>query len=172
MNALISDAFNILDTAITGGAQEIAITGSTLDKTSLDKLSLYTIDNATTGDAPFCFSLNKYAQAIANMANYTTFMSDNMKDEFNRYGLVNFYGGMLISGISGAKKTALNELLVPDKRIFGVSGKIGEIDMRGSLRTYVTPDNNLEKFSIKVTGFEFGTVITHPEKVAKITFTA
>lgn len=173
MNAMISNVFNTLDAAITGGDQVVAITGSTLDKTSLDKLALYTIDNATTaGDTPFAFALNKYAQMIANMANYTTFMSDNMKDDYNRYGFVKEYGGLLISGISGAKKTALNELLVPDKRIFGVSGKIGEIDMRGALRTYVTPDNNLEKFVIKVTGFEFGTCITRPEKVAKITFTA
>ena len=114
MNAMISDVFNQLDTAITGGNQVFAITDSTLTKDALDKLSLYVLDEVNTNDAPFTFSLNKYAQAIANMAGYTSFMSDTMKDNFNRYGLVNFYGGLAISGISGAKKTALGELLVPD----------------------------------------------------------
>lgn len=44
--------------------------------------------------------------------------------------------------------------------------------MRGNLRVYVDPDDNHEKFNIKVTGFEYGTCITRPEKVAKITFGA
>lgn len=171
-NAMISDAFNILDTAVVGSDQVFAITGATLDKVSLDKLSLYVIDHSDNGDAPFTFSLNKYAQQIANISGYTSFMSDAMKDDYNRYGLVKEYGGMLISGISGAKKAADGALLVPDKRIFGVAGKIGNLDMRGELRVYQTPDNNRELFSIKITGFEYGTVITFPDKVAKVTFTA
>ena len=114
MNAMISDVFNLLDNTVTGSDQVIAITGSTLDKASLDKLALYVLDQVASGDTPFTFSLNKYAQAIANMANYTSFMSDNMKDDFNRYGFIREYDGLSISGISGAKKTALGELLVPD----------------------------------------------------------
>lgn len=114
MNAMISDVFNQVDAAVTGGDQMIAIADGTLTKTAMDKLSLYILDEVENNDAPFTFSLNKYAQAIANMAGYTSFMSDSMKDNFNRYGLVNFYGGLAISGISGAKKTATGELLVPD----------------------------------------------------------
>jgi len=171
-NAMIADVFGILDTAIAGSDQVFAITGSSLDKTSIDELSLYTIDHVEDGDTPFTFSLNKYAQQIANISGYTSFMSDNMKDEYNRYGLVKEYGGMLISGLSGAKKAADGALLVPDKRIFGVAGIIGDLEMRGDIRVYQTPDNNREKFDIKVTGFEYGTVITRPDKVAKITFTA
>ena len=41
-------------------------------------------------------------------------MSSTMKDDYNRYGLVKEYGGMLISGFSGARKAADGELLVPD----------------------------------------------------------
>jgi len=171
-NAMISDVFNILDTAVAGSDQVFAITGATLDKTSLDKLSLYAIDHAADGDSPFTFSLNKYAQQIANISGYTSFMSDNMKDDYNRYGLVKEYGGLLISGISGAKKAADGALLVPDKRIFAVAGKIGNLDMRGDLRVYQDADNNREKFNIKITGFEYGTVITFADKVAKVTFTA
>ena len=44
--------------------------------------------------------------------------------------------------------------------------------MRGQLRVYEDADNNQEKFNIKITGFEYGTCITRPEKVGKITFTA
>jgi hypothetical protein len=171
-NAMISDVFNILDTAVAGSDQVFAITGSSVDKTSMDKLALYVIDHADNGDTPFSFSLNKYAQQIANIAGYTSFMSDSMKDDYNRYGLVKEYGGMLISGISGAKKASDGSLLVPDKRIFGVAGKIGNLDMRGDLRIYQTADNNKEKFNLKITGYEYGTVITYSDKVAKITFTA
>lgn len=170
MNAMIADVFNLLDDTITATNQTVTLTGSTLDKTSLDTLALYVLDEVDSGDTPFIFSLNKYAQAIANMANYTSFMSDQMKDDFNRYGLIKEYDGLAISGISGAKRTATGELLVPDKRIFGVAGKIGELDMRGSIRVYESPDYNQEKYNLKITGFEYGTCITRPQKVGKIAF--
>jgi hypothetical protein len=171
-NKKIKDVFSALDAAIVGSDQVFAITGGTLDKTTLDKLALYTLDYADQGDAPFAFGLNKYAQAIANLAGYTSFMSDSMKDAYNRYGLVKEYGGLLIAGFSAAKKAADGELLVPDKRIFGVSGKIGEIADRGELRVYETLDNNKEVVSLKFTGYEYGIKVTNPEKVGKITFTA
>jgi hypothetical protein len=113
-NKKIKDVFAALDAAIVGAEQVFAITGSTLDKVTLDKLALYTLDQVDTGDAPFAFGLNKYAQAIANIAGYTSYMSDSMKDAYNRYGLIKEYGGLLIAGFSGAKKAADGELLVPD----------------------------------------------------------
>lgn len=171
-NAMVSDVFSILDAAIAGTDQVIAITGSSVDATSLDKLSLYTLDRVVNGDTPFTFSLSKYAQQIAKISGYTSYMSDNMKEDFNRYGLINFYGGMTIGGISAAKKAPNGDFLVPEKRIFGVAGKIGELTTRGDIRVYETMDNGKEVVNIKITGFEYGTVITKPEKVAKITFTA
>jgi hypothetical protein len=173
-NKKIKDVFSALDNAISGGAQVFAVTGgeSALTKTVLDKLALYVLDELADGDEGIIFGLNKYAQAIANMAGYTSFMSDKMKDEYNRYGLVKEYGGCLIGGFSGARKAADGELLVPDKRIFGVAGKIGTICDRGELRVYETLDNNRERVSLKFTGYEYGIKITNPEKVAKITFTA
>lgn len=172
LNSEISEVFNDIDDGITGGDQVIANGGDTLTKVALDKLALYVIDRVDSGDSPLAFGLNKYAQAIANMAGYSSYMSNNMKEEFNRYGLIRDYNGLSISGISGAKKTATGELLIPDKRIFGVAGKIGELDTRGEIRVYETPDNNQEKMNLKITGFEFGYAITHPEKVAKITMNA
>lgn len=169
---MIASVFSSLDAGITGSDKVFAITGATLTKTVMDQLSLYVLDNMDDGDAPFVFGLNKYAQAIANMSGQSSYMSDSMKDSFNRYGLVKEYGGMLISGFSAAKKAADGANLVPDLRIFGVGGIIGDLDMRGDLRVYETLDNNQEKVDIKITGFEFGHVITKPEKVGKITFTA
>lgn len=171
-NAMVANVFSQLDTAIVGSDQVIAITGSSLDVTSMDKLSLYALDHVMDGDSPFTFSLSKYAQQIARMTNQVTFMSDSAKDNFNKYGLVNYYGGMAIGSISSAKKTATGALLVPDKRVFAVSGKIGQLDTRGDVRVYQTMDNNKEKIDLKITGFEYGTCITNIEKVAKITFSA
>lgn len=171
-NAMVSDVFAQLDNAIVASDQVIAITGSSVDMTSMDKLSLYVLDQVADGDSPFTFSLSKYAQQIARMTNQVTFMSDSAKDNFNKYGLINFYGGMAIGSISSAKKTATGSLLVPDKRIFGIAGKIGNLDTRGDVRVYQTMDNNKEKVNLKITGFEYGTCITNPEKVGKITLSA
>lgn len=172
-NKKIKDVFSALDTAIAGGNQVFAVTGgeSALTKAILDKLSLYVLDHLADGDEGIMFGLNKYAQAIANMSGYTSYMSDKMKDDYNRYGLVKEYGGCLIGGFSGARKAADGELLVPDKRIFGIAGKVGNICDRGELRVYETLDNNKERVSLKFTGYEYGIKITNPENVAKITFT-
>lgn len=171
-DAMIADIFTTLNNAIVGADQVISVTGASPAKTDMDELSLYVIDRVLNGEIPFTFSLNKYAQMIANISGYTSFMSDNMKEDFNRYGLVKFYQGMRIAGISAAKKTAKNALLVPDKTIFGVAGKIGQLDMRGDLRVYETMDHNKEKVDIKLTGYEYGYCITDIEKVAKVTFSA
>lgn len=173
-NKKIKDVFSALDTAIAGGDQVFAVTGgeSALTKTTLDKLSLYVLDHLADGDVGIMFGLNKYAQAIANMSGYTSYMSSTMKDDYNRYGLVKEYGGCLIGGFSGARKAADGELLVPDKRIFGIAGVIGTLCDRGELRVYETLDNNKERVSLKFTGYEYGIKITNPENVAKITFTA
>ena len=173
-NKKIKDVFSALDTAIAGGEQVFEVTGgeSALTKTILDKLSLYVLDHLADGDTGIMFGLNKYAQAIANMSGYTSYMSSTMKDDYNRYGLVKEYGGCLIGGFSGARKAADGELLVPDRRIFGISGIIGTLCDRGELRVYETLDNNKERVSLKFTGYEYGIKITNPENVAKITFTA
>lgn len=173
-NKKIKEVFSELDKAIVGGSQVFNVTGgaNALTKLTLDQLALYCLDWTGDGDTPFTFSLNKYAQQIANMAGYTSYMSDSMKNDYNRYGLVKEYGGMLIAGYSGAKKAADGELMVPDKRIFGVAGKVGTLTDRGELRVYETPDNKREVIELKFTGYEYGINITKPEKVAKIVFSA
>lgn len=171
-NEMVGDVFTQLDAGITATGQVFAITGSALTMDAIDGLALYVGDNATNGDAPFTFSLSKYAQQIAKISGMTSYMSDTMKDEYNRYGLVNFYNGMRVGAISSAHKTSLGNFLVPDKRVFGVAGKIGTLDTRGDIRVYETLNNNKEKVDLKITGFEYGVCITNPEKVGKITFSA
>ena len=172
-NSKVKAAMDTLDAAITGGSQVFAVTGgaSALTKAVADQLALYVLDMVDDGDMPFAFGLNKYAQALANMSGYTSFMSNDMKDAYNRYGFVRDYGGLSIGGFSGQKKSANGELIVPDKRVFGIGGKLGVICDRGELRVYETVDNNKERVSLKFTGYEYGIKITNPEKAAKITFT-
>lgn len=167
-NKMFFDIFNAIDTAIAGGDQLIPVGGTTPTVAAMDALSLYLLDR---GDNAFTVSLSKYAQAIAKMTGYSTYMSDNMKDEFNKYGLVKFFQGVRIGAISGAHKTGDGQLLLPDKRIFGIAGKIGTLDMRGDLRVYETMDNKKEAVELKITGFQFGYAINDIEKVAKVTLT-
>lgn len=173
-NDMVSDVFSFIDTNITGADQVIAITGGVGDLTlaAMDELSLYVLDNATDGDAPFTFSLSKYAQKISRMDGFVQYQSEGFKDRFNKYGLVDFYGGMKIGAISGAKKTSNGSLLVPDKRIFGVAGKIGRLDTRGELHVFQDNDYTNDRVNIYIKDYQYGYVITRPEKVAKITFTA
>ncbi|MDY8021256.1 hypothetical protein [Paenibacillus polymyxa] len=167
-NKMFFDIFSQIDAAIGGGEQLINAGGATLTPAALDALALYLIDR---GENPMTVSLSKYSQQIAKMSGQVTFMSEQMKNDFNRYGLVNFYNGLRIGHISGAKRTGDNMQLLPDKRVFGIAGKIGTLDMRGQLRVLETFDNNREKVDLKITGFEFGTAINKIDKIAKIVLT-
>ena len=163
-NKLFFDVFSIVDAAITGGDQVINA-GASLTITAMDALALYLGEN---GENPMSVSLTKYAQAIAKMSGYSTFMSDRMKEDFNRYGLINLYNGVKIGAISSAKKTGDNQMLLADKRIYGIAGKIGLLDMRGQLRVYESFDNKREVIELKLTGFEYGLSINKIEKIAKV----
>lgn len=156
------------------GAPTISISGgaTALTKTAMDELSLFVLDSVEAGDTPFVFGLNKYAQAIANMTGYTSFMSDKMKDDYNKFGLVKEYGGMLIAGFSANKKTADGNTVIPNQKLIAVAGKCGVMAERGELEIFQTPNNNAEKYDLKFSGADFGVLITKPEKVNYISFTA
>ena len=170
-NKKIADVFTALDTALASGDNVITATGSSgaaIAIADADALALYIMDMLESGDQGFAFGLNKYAQALAKLQGSNSYMSDSMKDAYNRYGLAKEYNGLLIGGFSGQKKAADGALLVPDKRLFAVAGRVGSIATRGDLRVYETMDNNKEKVSLKFTGYEYGYKITNPEKAAKI----
>lgn len=165
-NALFFDALSMADNAVTGGEQVIAVSGATPTLEAMDKMSLYLNDR---GSDNVIITLNKYAQAIRRMSNFSQYMSDAMKDDFNRYGLVKTYDGIAIAGISGAKKTGTGSLLLPEKRIYGISDKIGNLDMKGEIHTYQDMNNQSEKVHIMLKDFTYGFMLTNIENFAKIT---
>lgn len=165
-NALFYDALSLADTAVTGGDQLIAVSGTTPTIEAMDALSLYLNDR---GSDNVIITLNKYAQAIRRMPNFAQYLSTNMKDEFNRYGLAKTYDGIDIAGISGAKKTGLGNLLLPDKRIYGISDSIGSLDMKGEVHVYQDMNNQNEKVHIMLKDFTYGIMLTNIENFAKVT---
>lgn len=165
-NALFYDALSMADAAVTGGDQLITVDGTTPTLEAMDALSLYLNDR---GSDNVIVTLNKYAQAIRRMPNFAQYMSSAMKDDFNRYGLVKTYDGIGIAGISGAKKTGLGNLLIPDKRIYGIADKIGNLDMKGEIHTYQDMNNQSEKVHLMLKDFTYGIMLTNIENFAKVT---
>ena len=127
--------------------------------------SLYLNDIDPNGVA---VCLNKYAQAIGRMSGYSSYMSDAMKEDFNRYGLTKFFDGIRVAGLSAAKKVNGTQLMIPDKRIFGVAGKIGTLDMKGEVHVYEDFDNQNDLLKVAVKDFTYGYAITDITKAAKI----
>ena len=167
-NALFYDVFSMIDNAIVGGEQLVTPGGKVPTQTAVDAFNLYLLDR---DPAAVAVCLSKYAQALGRMDGRSQYMSNAMKDEFNRYGLVNFIDGVRIASISGAKKTGKGQLMLPDLRIFGVAGKIGALDMKGELHTYEDMDNSNEKVIIRVKDFTYSVGITNIENCNKMVLT-
>ena len=167
-NALFYDVFSMIDNAIVGGEQLVTAGGKVPTQTAVDAFNLYLLDR---DPAAVAVCLSKYAQALGRMDGRSQYMSNTMKDEFNRYGLVNFIDGVRIASISGAKKTGKGQLMLPDLRIFGVAGKIGALDMKGELHTYEDMDNSNEKVIIRVKDFTYSVGITNIENCNKMVLT-
>lgn len=171
----LQTVFSLIDEALQNASlgNIFTVSGNETNLTTavMDSLSIWTLDHLEGGDTGFAFAQNKYAQAIARMAGHSSYMSTDMKNEFNRYGLVKEYGGLIIGGYSGAKKTADGQPIVPNNSIYAISGIIGNMIDRGELRVYETMNNSKECVDLKFTGYEFGTKIYRPDKIAKIEFT-
>ena len=167
-NALFYDVFSMIDNAIVGGEQLVTAGGKVPTQAAVDAFNLYLLDR---DPAAVAVCLSKYAQALGRMDGRSQYMSNAMKDEFNRYGLVNFIDGVRIASISGAKKTGKGQLMLPDLRIFGVAGKIGALDMKGELHTYEDMDNSNEKVIIRVKDFTYSVGITNIENCNKMVLT-
>ena len=95
-----------------------------------------------------------------------------MKNDFNRYGLVKTYDGIGIAGISSAKRQGNGNLLIPDKRIFGIAGKVGNLDMKGDIHVYQTMNPQKEQVHLMLKDFTYGFAITKIENCAKIVLSA
>lgn len=166
-NKQFAVVLNAIDAAITGGDQLITVAGAKPTMEAMDALTLY-LNEYTDGSQPFTVSLQKYCAQMRRMTGYAEYLSDAMKTDFNRYGLVKLYDGVAITGISSAKKLGNGDLLIPDKKIFGIAGSIGNLDMKGEVHTYEDMDNNGERVHLMVKDYTFGFAISHIERIAKI----
>lgn len=166
---MFSRLFAGIDAALDNvtGDQNID-TGSALTVANVDAFSRYVRDMSEGN--PFMVGLSKYVDPIARMTGYETYLSNEMKNELNRVGRLAMFDGVALSSVPTAKKTAKGQALLPDKRIFGIAGKIGEADLRGEMRMYETYDHNAEKVSLKFTGYDFDYVIYYVDKIARIKF--
>lgn len=150
-NAMFYDVFTDIDAAITSGAENY-ITESTAKPTeaTMDAAALYVNDRTNAG---VFVALSKYIQAASKL---NGFVSDEMINEVHRTGRLGVYDGVSLYPVSAAKKLGNGDLLLPDKRIFGIAGKIGTLDMKGEVHTYETEENNKEQITIKVADFTYG----------------
>lgn len=162
-NKMFKIVFDVVDSGIVNGAENY-INESTAKPTqaTMDAMALYVNDRAN-GQGVIT-GLSKYIQAASKL---TGFVSDEMRNEVHRTGRLGSYDGVTLAGISSAHKLADGSTQIMDKRLFGIAGKIGELDMKGDVRILETMDNNDEKVDIKITGFEFGYAL-NPDTLEKV----
>ena len=110
-NALFYDMLSQMDEAIVGGEAKIDVTGKVPTLADMDAISLYLNDRS---DDSVIVCLTKYAQAIRRMEGFAQYMSNDMKNDFNRYGLVKTYDTIGVAAISGAKRQGNGNLLISD----------------------------------------------------------
>lgn len=167
-NKMFFDIFSQIDDALVSGENVINVGGKLPTQAAVDAFNLYLLDRSTDAVA---VCLSKYAQALGRMDGHVQYMSESMKENWNRYGLVDFIDGVRIASISSAHKTANDQLLLPQDRIFGCAGKIGMLDMVGDIHVYENSDDNNEKLKIQVKDFTYSMAITDLDKCAKMVFT-
>lgn len=144
------DIFSVVDAAIADGAENyINETGSMPSQATMDAMALYLNDRG----AGTVVALSKYVQAISKLNGYH---SEEMLNEIHRTGRMGMYDGVALHPISAAKRQGNGSLLIPDKRIFGIAGKIGSLDMKGEVHTYETENNNKETIDLKIADFTYG----------------
>lgn len=165
-NNMYATVFNVLDAAIVSGAPNYITESTTMPTAaSMDQLATYIAER--TGDSdPLILALYKYILAASKLES----ASDSMKDEMYKNGVLSYYGGIPMKGISSAKKIGGTKLMLPDRTIFGIAGKIGSLDMKGELHTYQTEEPQRELINLYFKDFTFGYAFNNDtlQKVAKI----
>lgn len=164
----VLNVINAVDALIVSGQPNyIAEATAAPTATSADALALY-VQDVSDGGRPIAFMLNKYRQAMAKLAQASRWPVDADKSMYNNDGFLRDYAGMELLGFSGQKKMGDGNLVLPDKRVFGVGGKIGVAALRGEARVLEHEDINAERVHLKVTGFTYGYAVTDITKMAKI----
>lgn len=167
-NKRVQSIISAIDNAILAGGPNY-ITEATAYPTaaSTDAMALYLHDVVADGDV-FMFMLNRYRQAISKLSQSERWPTEADKNMYNRDGFLQAYAGVPMLGFSGQKKLPDGSLIVPDKRIFGVAGKVGTVQTRGTARVLEEEDINTEKIHVKVAGYTFGWAVTDLKKIAKM----
>lgn len=149
-NQLFATVFNAVDAAITSGDNFLAASGAKPVEADMDTIALYLNERTENG---VIVALTKYIQAASKL---TGFVSDEMKNEVHRTGRLGTYDGISMTPISSAKRLGDNSMLIKDKRMYGVAGKLGVLNMKGEVKTYQTTDVNKEVFHLLFKDFNFG----------------
>lgn len=150
-NAMFADIFAKINAMITSGAGNyLACAGTTPTQAEMDKIALYVNDRSSDG---VIVALSKYIQAASKLSGFN---SEEMLNEIHRTGRLGMYDGVSMYPISGAKKLGNGNLLLQDKRIFGVAGKIGTLQMKGDVNVYQDMNNNAETVHLMFKNFTYG----------------
>ena len=160
--------FNLAVAAVTAAPNLISEATAAPTATSADALAVYLMDVTDPGEETVILGQNKYILAMSKLPAAVYNQSDAAKEAWRRYGSIGYYAGQQMRGFSGVRKMADGNLVIPDKVVLGIAGKIGSVITRGETHVYQSMDNNAEHVHIKANGFSFGTMITKPEKIAKI----
>lgn len=153
-NAIVHGAANYIDVSDTMPTQD-----------AMDAMALYMAEHSD-GEGVI-IGLTKYIQAIGKLKGY---QSNEMLNELYQTGFHKHFDGHPLKAINSSKKLGDGSMLISDKVLYGVCGKIGSLDMRGEVRTYEDSDNQNEVMKIKTTGFEFSYMYNNDtlEKVVKM----
>lgn len=152
-NKLFKVVFDLIDAAIQSGAPNyIKESGTTVSQATMDAAALYVQDIAGYGAGTFV-ARSKYIQQASKLTGFT---SPEIINEVHRTGKAGVYDGVGLTPISSAKKLGDGSNLIIDKRIFGIAGKIGTLNMKGEIKVYEDSDNNKEKFHLLFKGFTVG----------------
>lgn len=154
-NARLYDAFAALDAAITSGsANYITESTSAVTQTSADALALYILEHSD-GNSGLIVGLSKYIQQMSKL---NGFASDIMRQEVHTNGFLGMYDSIPMRAVSSYYKIGKDgtTLLIPDKRVFGIAGKVGTLDQRGDMHTYEIEDPDNERIHIKMADFTYG----------------
>ena len=160
--------FNKAAATVTAAPNLISESTAAPTATSADALALYLMDIAEAGENGVILGQNKYIMAMSKLPSAVSIQSNEAKEAWRRFGSIGYYAGQEMRGFSGVRRMADGNLVIPNQVVLGISGKIGSAITRGETRVYESMDNNAEHVHIKANGFSFGTMITKPEKIAKI----
>lgn len=158
-----------IDIALAGGTTEqtIKITGQKPLMEGMTDFAIYLNDR---GENAFMVGLSKYTTRLTTIDGFAPYMSEEMKNEFYRTGALGLFEGVRVNGFSSDRKTGDGRTLIPDNRLLGVTGKIGDLDMKGDLRILQEENINTETIHLKFTGYDMTYAIYRLDKIARVMF--